>query len=148
MEQITPSTSQPTAPQSTSNVHRFLSGRGWKLVLLLALAIYWLIRLFGPNVSTRAVVAAACAKVKSTGYNAYGEIPECQGEVIYHDGDDYIVVVRYAFPELDWRTSCACHVKAYDKGLISVVGMTQEYGYDLDYRARLEELCALWALLN
>ena len=38
MEQITPSTSQPTAPQSTSNVHRFLSGRGWKLVLLLALA--------------------------------------------------------------------------------------------------------------
>ena len=139
MEQITPS--QPTAPQSTSNVHRFLSGRGWKLVLLLALAIYWLIRLFGPNVSTRAVVAAACAKVKSTGYNAYGE-------VIYHDGDDYIVVVRYVFPELDWRTSCACHVKAYDKGLISVVGMTQEYGYDLDYRARLEELRALWALLN
>ena len=135
MEQITPSTSQPTAPQSTSNVHRFLSGRGWKLVLLLALAIYWLIRLFGP-------------KVKSTGYNAYGEIPEWQGEVIYHDGDDYIVVVRYVFPELDWRTSCACHVKAYDKGLISVVGMTQEYGYDLDYRARLEELRALWALLN
>lgn len=148
MEQPIPSPTQSAVPQPTSNARRFLSGRGWKLVLLLALAIYWLIRLFGPNVSTRAVVAAACAKVKSTGYNAYGESPECQGEVIYYDGDDYIVVVRYVFPELDWRTSCACHVKAYDKDLISVVGMTQEYGYDLDYRARLEELRALWELLN
>lgn len=37
MEQITPSTSQPTIPQSASNAHRFLSGRGWKLALLLAL---------------------------------------------------------------------------------------------------------------
>ena len=148
MEQITSSASQSTTPQPTSNVPRFLSGRGWKLVLLLALAIYWLIRLFGSNVSTRAVVGAACAKVTSTGYSAYGEIPECQGEVIYHDGNDYIVAVRYFFPELDWRTSCACHVKAYDKDLISVVGMTQEYGYDLDYRARLEELRALWELLN
>lgn len=148
MEQMTPSTSQPTTPQPISNTRRFLSGRGWKIILLLALAGYWLIRLLGPKVSAHAVIEAACGKVKSTGYSAYGEIPECQGDVIYHDGDDYIVAVQYVFPELDWRASRACHVKAYEKDLISVVGMTQEYGYDLDYQARLEELRALWELLN
>lgn len=97
-----------------------------------------------PRVDTSWVVDAAVAEVKSDVYSQYGEIPSMSGELIYKNGQDYIVIVKYTLPEWKWKASCACHVYGYRKSNVSVMGMTNELGYD--YKYGTEELKALWGI--
>lgn len=118
----------------------------WSSLSLIVLMVIWGIRYFGPKIDTSWAVDKACAEVKSEVYNDYGEIPRVSGELIYKDGQNYIVVVKYEIPGWDWEASCACLVYGYRESNCFVSRMTTEMSYDYNYKASLDELKALWAL--
>ena len=88
----------------------------------------------------------ACKEVKSDIYSSYGEIPNLNGELIYQDGQYYVVIVKYDIPNWNWQGSCACLIYGYSEDNCFLYGMTNELSYDYDYRANLEDLKALWKL--
>ena len=118
----------------------------WSSLFLIVLVVIWGVRYFGPKVDTSWAVDKACAEVKSEVYNDYGEVPRVSGELIYKDGENYIIVVKYEVPGWKWEASCACLVYGYRESNCFVSRMTTEMSYDYNYKANLDELKALWAL--
>ena len=115
------------------------------LVLLIISVIRFCSSAVGTKNDTSWAVDAACKKVKSVVYKDYGEIPDVSGKLIYKDGEHYIVAVRYEIPDW-WDGSRACLVYGYEESNCFVEHVTTDMSYDCDYKARLDELKALWAL--
>jgi len=115
------------------------------LILVVLVALFWAVRYFGPKVDQSWVIDEACTEVESQVYIEYGEIPTAvRGEIIYQNGQNYIVIVKYHVPGWDWDGSRACHIYGYRKSNCALMEMTNELSYDYAYNAA--ELKALWAI--
>lgn len=118
----------------------------WSSLFLIVLVVIWNVRYFGPKIDTSWAVDKACAEVKSEIYNEYREVPQVSGKIVYKDGENYIVAVKYEVPGWKHQASCACLVYGYRESNCSVSRMTTEMSYNYNYKANLNELKALWAL--
>lgn len=117
----------------------------WQWIIIIFVAICTILY-FGSKMDTSWAIDKACTEVKSDVYQNYGEIPKISGNIIYHEEQKYIVVVKYEIPRLGWKASCACLVYGYREDNCYVTNMTAEMSYNYNYEDNLEQLKALWAL--
>ena len=116
----------------------------FSIIVLIAISVFLGYKYVLPKIDTSWVVDVACTEVKSQVYSKYGEIPSVSGNILYENGQDYIVVVSYNLREIDWEGKVACHVYGYRKSNCYVTGMTQEMSKG--YKFNTEELKALWGI--
>ena len=96
------------------------------------------------NISKDWAVKEACKEVKAQLLEDYGEIATTQGSILYSNDQDYIVVVRYELPELNWKGSVACYVYGYSADNCHVKRITKEMSYDYAYDK--EYMKTFWAI--
>ena len=114
------------------------------IIFLIAVLIFFGYKYAWPKIDTSWVVDAACAEVKSQVYSDYGEVPRVSGNILYKNGQHYIVITTYRLSEFDWEGKIACHVYGYRKSNCYVTGMTNEMPEN--YHFNTEELKALWGI--
>ncbi len=116
-------------------------------VLVIILSVVWIFGdfdliggLFGTSDST--CIEAAEKGVKSQVYKELGVVADrFDSEVIYKDGNDRLIAVKYAFDDGDWGGAyCLYLVGEY------VVNGTSMLPPGFDFDAQLEELKALFGL--
>jgi len=113
-------------------------------LILIGALLFW--RFAIPKIDLSWQVDAACLEVKSEVYDNYNEIPELDGEIIYKNEYDYIVVVRYILKDSGIKGSYACHIWGIREGSSHLSGMTTELPYDYDYSNDIEKLKATFKI--
>ncbi len=111
------------------------------LVLLAVVAVIVIVTNSNDNQKEKRAIATACAEVKSQILQSYGVTPTVKGSVLYDNGSDYIVIVKYT-TRLGDSGSIGCYVHGNKQQFIYSTLKRMSYNYSYD----VEELKTLWKI--